>query len=284
VGRAVGLAVAVGDRVGRGLGLPLGPGPVVLLGAGLGLTAAVMFVVIRVVQVTTLPPGLAVPLHWLTVTGIAALIVDGSTVQCTVPPPPLPEPLHWVTVAAAVVAGNGEHTRCPPPPVAEPTHWFDVAADTGFAPGVSALMLSMISTVQVTGPAASLSEPLHWLTVVTRSVEVWGTPAGAHGLLWQVADTVVVELVRPPLMVLTMRTVQAMEVVAPPGPGPIPLHWLAVRFAAAADGTRSTRPPAVNSRVTAATTRAAHRHRCRRSDGGAPATVAFTRSPRAAAH
>jgi hypothetical protein len=45
-----------------------------------------------------------------------------------------------------------------------------VAAVTGWAPGVSALMLFVTVTVQViSGGAASLADPLHWLMLVTTS-------------------------------------------------------------------------------------------------------------------
>ena len=55
---------------------------------------------------STDPPGFPVPLHCLTVIGIARLTRDcGSTVQRTVPPPPLPEPLHWVSVVPVAVEG-----------------------------------------------------------------------------------------------------------------------------------------------------------------------------------
>ena len=52
--------------------------------------------VMRVVRhVTTDPPGFPVPLHWLTVIGIAGLTVEAvPTAQAIVPPPPLAEPLH----------------------------------------------------------------------------------------------------------------------------------------------------------------------------------------------
>jgi hypothetical protein len=188
---------------------------------------AVILVVMLVRQVTTLPPGFPVPLHWLTLIGMAALIVDAElTVQCTVPPPPLPDPLHWVTVAAVVVAGKGRQLTVPPPPVPEPTHWFEVAVATGFAPAVSALMLFVMVTRQVIGCAASLSEPLHWLTLVTRLLEkVVNVPfPGGHGPREHWRVTVVFELVVPLLIVLTTVTVQVIAVVAPVGPGPMLLH------------------------------------------------------------
>lgn len=126
----------------------------------------------------------------------------------------------------------------PPPPWLDPTHWLTVALVTGLALGVSALMLLVILTVQVIGCAASLSEPLHWFTEVTRSVE-WLTKVplpGAHGSRPQSRVTVVTEPSVPPLIVLTTVTVQVIRVVAPRGPGPMLLHWLTVLVAATADG------------------------------------------------
>jgi hypothetical protein len=84
---------------------------------------AVMFVRKVVRQVTVLPPGLPVPLHWLIEIGIARLIAEAvPTEQATVAPPPFAEPLHWVTVALVVDAGNGLQFTVPPPPPPEPTH------------------------------------------------------------------------------------------------------------------------------------------------------------------
>ena len=166
-------------------------------------------------------------LHWLTLIGIARLIFDAEpTVQCTVAPPPFADPLHWVTVALVVVAGKGAQFTVPPPPWPEPTHWLEVAAATGFAPGVSALMLFVIVTRQVIGCAASLSEPLHWSMLVTKLVELLvNVPfPGGHGPSEHWRVSVVLELVVPPLIVLTTVTVQVIAVVAPVGPGPMLLH------------------------------------------------------------
>jgi hypothetical protein len=120
-------------------------------GVGVALTA-ITRVRMLTLQLTVLPPGLPEPLHWLTVIGTAALIVDAeATSQLTVAPPPLAEPLHWVTVAPVVFAGYGEQFVVPPPPLPEPTHWFTVAADSGSAPGVSELMSLRIVTLHVMG-------------------------------------------------------------------------------------------------------------------------------------
>lgn len=193
------------------------------MAAGTAAAAAVMLVMRLVRHVTTVPPGLPVPLHWLTVIGIAGRTVEAvPTVQATVPPPPFPEPLHCVTVAPVVVAGKGSQVFAPPPPWAEPTHWFTVAAVAGCAPGVFALMLFVIVTSQLIGCAASLSEPLHWVTLVTRLVErVVNVPfADEQGPRVHSRVTVVVELVVVPLIVLTTMTLQFSCVVAPSALGP----------------------------------------------------------------
>jgi hypothetical protein len=201
-----------------------------------------MLVVMLVRHVTVLPPPFPVPLHWLMEIGSAGLIVDGSTVQRTVPPPPFADPLHWVTVAPVVVAGNGSQSTVPPPPPPEPTHWLTVAAVTGCAPGVSALMLFVILTVQVVVFPPSLAELLHWRTSVMRSEEVVVNEPlpGAHGSLAHNRVTVTVELVTPLLIVLTTVTVQVMDVTAPPGPGPWLLHWSTAMLAARAGGVMAT--------------------------------------------
>ena len=88
------------------------------------VTAAMKWLVTVVMQVTALPPPVAVPLHWLTVTGNAD--VPPVTVQPTVVspryvPPPVPEPLHCVTVALVVLPLGAQISVLPPPP-ADPTH------------------------------------------------------------------------------------------------------------------------------------------------------------------
>jgi hypothetical protein len=193
--------------------------------------------VIEARQVSTVPPALPVPLHWLTRIVIAGATVEPEpTAQSAVPPPPFADPLHWVTVAPLVVAGKGLQLTVPPPPPAEPTHWLIVAAVTGDAPGVSALMLLVTLTVQLIGWAASLSDPLHWVMSVTRSAEPLVKvpfPPG-QGSSEHCRVTVVDEDVIPELIVLTTVTVQVMPVVAPAGPGPTLLHWSTLSTAAAA--------------------------------------------------
>jgi len=98
----------------------------VATGEAAGVLALLRLVMMLAWQVTVDPPTFPVPLHWVTLIGIARLTLDrGSTVQCTVPPPPLAEPLHWVTVATVVAAGNGSHRGLAV--AAEPTHWLDFA-------------------------------------------------------------------------------------------------------------------------------------------------------------
>jgi len=76
------------------------------------------------VQVTALPPPVALPLHWLMVTGsaeVAPVTVQSTADIETMVPPPVADPLHWVTVAL-VVLPFGLHTSVSPPPVADPMH------------------------------------------------------------------------------------------------------------------------------------------------------------------
>jgi hypothetical protein len=226
---AAGAVVLPGTVVADDVGVAVGVEAALPLAVGLAVAAAAaVTLVVRVVRhVTVLPPGLPVPLHWLTRTAMAGVTVDAEeTMQSTVAPPPLADPLHCVTVAFVVVAGNGEQFTVPPPPPPDPTHWLTVAAVTGCAPGVSALMLLVIVTRQVIGCAASLSEPLHWFTDVTRLVELLvkvplpeGQGSKEH---WRVS--VVVDDVVPELIVLTTVTSHVIPVVAPPGPGPTLLH------------------------------------------------------------
>jgi len=219
-----------------------------------------MLVVMLTEHVTRVPPLLPVPLHWLTRSGIAALTLDvGATEQATVEPPPVAEPLHWVTVAPVVLAGYGLQMSGPdpsylPPPVPEPTHWLTLAVLTGAPPGVPALMLLVTLTRHVTrGGAASLAEPLHWVTVVTRDVDVVvNVPLpGGHGPREHCRVTVVVEPRVFPLIVLTTVTVQVSPVVAPLGLPSMLLHWLMLVVAADAtscDVARAATDSALASR------------------------------------
>lgn len=221
----------------------------------------VMLLVMLAEHVSRVPPALPVPLHWLTRTGIAGLILDaGATEQTAAEPPPVTEPLHWVTVAPVVLAGNGVQTRGPrpsksPPPVPVPTHWLTVAAVTDAARGVSELTLFVMLTRQtIRGGAASLAEPLHWVTLVTTSVDlvvrdVTFPPGHGPRLHWRV--TVVVEPLVAPLIVLTTVTVQVNPVVAPCGVAPMSLHWLTAMGAALAEGAGRTNPAKENAPMTA---------------------------------
>src|SRR5664280_1908286 len=89
-------------------------------------------------------------------------------------------------------------------------------------------MLFVTFTVQLIAWAASLSELLHWLMVVTRATEpVVNVPFGAEqGPSVHSRVTVVVEYVVVALVVLTTLTVHLIAVVAPWAAGPWPLHWL----------------------------------------------------------
>lgn len=79
-----------------------------------------------------------------------------------------------------------------------------------------------------------MSELLHWVTDVTKSPELVvkvPLPPG-QGSREHCRLTVVDEDTTPPLIVLVMVTEQVSPVVAPAGPGPIPLHWSIDRVAA----------------------------------------------------
>jgi hypothetical protein len=112
-------------------------------------------------QMTSAPPPLAEPLHWLIVTpwdeGFVPLAVHLSWTSV----PPLAEPLHCVIVAPVVVAGKGSQPMVMLP---EPTHWLTVAA---VAP-VFMLTKSLVTlTLQRTVAPPPLSASLHWVTLVT---------------------------------------------------------------------------------------------------------------------
>jgi len=77
------------------------------------------------------------------------------------------------------------------------------------------------------------------LTSVTRLVDALRNVPfpGGHGSNAHSRVITVVEPVVPPLIVFTTVTVQSIAVVAPPGPGPMSLHWAIARSAArATDG------------------------------------------------
>jgi len=231
---------APGSVVGLadGVAVALLVGALVVAVAGVvGATAAGAVIVVMTLawHDTEDPPGFPLPLHWLTLIGIARLTLDaGSTEQSTEPPPPLAEPLHWVTVAALAVAGEGVHRSAVEAP--ELTHWLVLARVSGFASGVLALMWFVIVTSQLIECAASLSELLHCWTVVTRLLErVVNVPFGVEqGPSRQSRVTVVTELVPLLLIVLTTVTVHLRAVVAPSAPGPWPLHWSTDMLAACA--------------------------------------------------
>ena len=71
-------------------------------------------------QITSAPPPLADPLHWLTRTDSADDLLPVAVQVSWTRVPPFAEPLHWLIVAPDVVAGKGSQPVCLPPP--EPTH------------------------------------------------------------------------------------------------------------------------------------------------------------------
>ena len=145
-----------------------------------------------------------------------------------------------------------------------------MAAVTGSAPGAPALMLFVTVTVQVmSGGAASLPEPLHWVMSVTRSDElVVNEPfPGGHGSREHCRTTVTVEDVAPVLeTVLTTVMSQVMPVVAPMGPPLRLLHWPSATLAALAGDVVDARPATENP----ATSRSASAHDAQRGTGGRP--------------
>ena len=105
----VGLALA--EAAGLVVGLALGEALALVVGVADGVgggPADVTTEFSAARQVTVAPPPLLLPLHWLMVTGSAAVSVEVSTVHSTriVPPPPLPLPLHWSTAAAVTLPGG----------------------------------------------------------------------------------------------------------------------------------------------------------------------------------
>jgi hypothetical protein len=169
-----------------------------------GVVVATKLFAIVVMQVTALPPPVAVPLHWLTVTGsaeVAPVTSQSTVVSPLYVPPPVADPLHWVTVAL-VVLPPGSHAWVLPPPVADPMHWSTVAAGSDAPIGT----LLVTETLQYTLLPPSVTMPSHWFTEVTSWVEIVvlttgpefrgqegnGTPAAARHAL-----VVTVELVAP---------------------------------------------------------------------------------------
>ncbi len=116
-------------------------------------------------QVTALPPPVAVPLHWLMVTGsaeVAPVTVQSIADIETMVPPPVAEPLHCVTVAL-VVLPVGLHTSVSPPPVADPMHWSTVTSEVDVPTGTS--LVTVTSQYTLLPPPVAI--PLHWSTEVT---------------------------------------------------------------------------------------------------------------------
>jgi len=149
-------AVSVGGRP------PLVPGADPEFDVGAVEEAARTWFVMLAEQITSAPPPLAEPLHWL----IRTLTLDDFEPDAVhfspTRVPPLADPLHCVIVAPVVVAGNGSQPVVMPPP--DPTHWFLVALDE---PGLTPTKLFVTRTLQRNVPPPPLIESLHWLTLVT---------------------------------------------------------------------------------------------------------------------
>lgn len=110
---------------------------------------------VRAEQISSAPPPLAEPLHWLTLTLAepAAIQVMPTSV------PPLAEPLHCVIVALSAVAGKGWQPVVMPPP--EPTHWFTVAVP----------LPPLTRTEQRSVAPPPLADPLHCATSISASLK-----------------------------------------------------------------------------------------------------------------
>jgi hypothetical protein len=131
-------------------------------------------------------------LHWLTLTGSAAVTVELVSMEHVMPPPPpVTEPLHWLTGAPLVLA-IVQRSAVPAP--LDPTHWFSVAGVTAELLG---LMWLWMMTLQMTTAADCVADPLHWSTFVTRFGDVEETAVPLHGFRLQTRETVVRELVTP---------------------------------------------------------------------------------------
>lgn len=90
------------------------------VGAEIGAPTTLLSLLRLTVQVRNDPPPVAVPLHWLTLTGSAAVTVELVAMEQLIPPPPpVTEPLHWVTGAPLVLA-MVQRSAVPAP--LEPTH------------------------------------------------------------------------------------------------------------------------------------------------------------------
>jgi hypothetical protein len=154
-------------------------------------------------------------------------------------------------------------------------HWLTVGAVRARA--YAALMLLVTETVQVTsGGAASLADPLHWVTLVTKFRElVVNVPLpGAQGVREHCRRTVTLELVRPlALMVLTTVTVHVMPVVAPGGPALRLLHCLTVTFAARAGAVDKVSPASENPLATTTTASRTRQAFCQVEIDGSAATA-----------
>ncbi|MEJ7696052.1 MAG: hypothetical protein WKF78_05370 [Candidatus Limnocylindrales bacterium] len=219
VGGAVGAggAVAVGGAVGAGgavaVGGAVGAGGAVAVGGAVGGGGAAMKLLsIFEEQMTSPPPPLADPLHWLIVT---PRLEDSVPVAVQVSPtrvPPFAEPLHCVIVASTAVAGNGSQPLVSPSP--EPTHWFTVALVVF---GSMPTKLLVTWTLQRREPPPPLVDPLHWSTAVTGAgrtlVLVVQAASGSPAAPWHSRTVTVAE---PPAWVIVLTIVTSQINPRPP--------------------------------------------------------------------
>ena len=101
-----------------------------------------------------------------------------------------------------------------------------------------------------------MAELLHWVTLVTRLVDLVVTvpfPPPGHGPLAHRRVTVVVEPRVAPLIVLTTVTVQSNRVVAPVALPLKPLHWSMVLVVAALAEEVGRTNPAIENALSTAT-------------------------------
>jgi len=208
-----------------------------------------MLLISETVQVTVPPPPLPELLHWLMVTGSAAVWVEGVTVHRTriVAPPPFPDRLHWVMVALVVLpVGSQSTVGWVPPPAPEPLHWLIVA---GLLVALPVMLLTTL-TVQVTVPPPPLPEPLHWLIEVVRLVKDVVVVVHVSAALAAPVHlvTVTVEDASPVARSRLLVTVTSQDTAWPPTFW-IPLHWSMAVVAAAALACKviPARPPHTSS-------------------------------------
>ena len=211
----LGGSVVVGgaDTTTRVVGLGVRP--------GVGLATATFETVAE--QMTSAPPPLVDPLHWLMVMPAPGAWVPLAVHVKPTSVPPLADPLHWVTVAPVVVAGNGSQPVVIPPP--DPTHWFTVTA-TGA--GATPTKWFVTTTLHLNVPPAPLVEALHCVTAVTGAVSVSVVMAqaavGSPAAPWHSRTVTVAE---PPPDVIVFTTVTS-QIKPRPGVSSTPLAQVVV--------------------------------------------------------